>query len=462
VFKRFQKIHFVGIGGIGMSGIAELLLNLGYAVSGSDLKASPITERLSRLGARIFFSHAAANVDDAHVVVFSSAVDPQNPELVEARRLQRPVIPRAEMMAELMRMKYGIAVAGAHGKTTTASMVAAVLNEAKFDPTLIVGGRLNALGTNARLGQGEWMVVEADESDRSFLRIDPTIAVITNIDREHLDHYRDLDDIQTTFVAFANKVPFYGSVIACLDDPATRAILPRLERRVITYGQSESAAVRVTAVELDKFASAFEIRWKKESLGKFQLQCAGLHNVLNGTAAIALGMELDAPLEAIRRGLAEFRGTERRFEFKGEEGGITVLDDYGHHPTEIRATLTALRQCGFSRVVVAFQPHRYTRTKFLFDDFLHAFEEADVVVLTEIYAASEPPLEGISGQAFSEALRAASRASVHFVPRVDDVADFLMPQVRPGDVVLTLGAGNIWNAGVQLLAKLSFQKQKLT
>jgi UDP-N-acetylmuramate--alanine ligase len=462
VFKRFQKIHFVGIGGIGMSGIAELLLNLGYAVSGSDLKASPITERLSRLGARIFFSHAAANVDDAHVVVFSSAVDPQNPELVEARRLQRPVIPRAEMMAELMRMKYGIAVAGAHGKTTTASMVAAVLNEAKFDPTLIVGGKLNALGTNARLGQGEWMVVEADESDRSFLRIDPTIAVITNIDREHLDHYRDLDDIQTTFVAFANKVPFYGSVVACVDDPATRAILPRLERRVITYGQSESAAVRVTAVELDKFASAFEIRWKKESLGKFQLQCAGLHNVLNGTAAIALGMELDAPLEAIRRGLAEFRGTERRFEFKGEEGGITVLDDYGHHPTEIRATLTALRQCGFSRVVVAFQPHRYTRTKFLFDDFLHAFEEADVVVLTEIYAASEPPLEGISGQAFSEALREASRASVHFVPRVDDVADFLMPQVRSGDVVLTLGAGNIWNAGVQLLAKISLQKQKVT
>lgn len=458
MFKRFQKIHFVGIGGIGMSGIAELLLNLGYAVSGSDLKTSPTTERLSRLGAKVFLGHAASHVDDAHVVVFSSAVDPQNPELVEARRTQRPVIPRAEMLAELMRLKYGIAVAGAHGKTTTTSMVAAVLNEAEFDPTFIVGGRLNALGTNARLGQGEWMVVEADESDRSFLKIDPSIAVITNIDREHLDHYRDLDDIQAAFVSFANKVPFYGSVIACLDDPATRAILPRLERRVVTYGCSGNADLSVGSIELDKFSSSFEVHYKNDSLGRFQLRCPGLHNVLNATAAVAVGTELAAPLEAIRKGLADFRGTERRFEFKGEYKGITVLDDYGHHPTEIRATLSALRHCEFTRAIVVFQPHRYSRTKFLFNEFLHAFDEADEVVLTEIYAASEEPLKGISGRALADALKKGSKAKIHFVPRVEDIADYLAPQLRAGDVVLTMGAGNIGSVGVQLLEKLTEEK----
>jgi UDP-N-acetylmuramate--alanine ligase len=461
VFKRFQRIHFVGIGGIGMSGIAELLLNLGYAVSGSDLKLSPTTERLSQLGAKIYLGHDAAHVREAHVVVFSSAVDSQNPELAEARRRQQPVIPRAEMLAELMRLKYGIAVAGAHGKTTTTSLVASVLNEAKFDPTLIVGGRLNAFGINARLGGGEWMVVEADESDRSFLKIDPTIAVITNIDREHLDHYRDLADIQEAFVSFANKVPFYGSVIACVDDGPTRAILPRLERRVVTYGHSEAAELRVTAVRLRRFESDFEVQIKGRTLGKFQLRIPGLHNILNATAAVAVGLELNAPLGAIQQGLAEFRGTERRFELKGEHRGIVVIDDYGHHPAEITATLTTLRQCGFRRAFVVFQPHRYSRTKFLFDDFLHAFDEADEVVLTEIYPASELPIEGISGRSLATGIEQQSRAQIHFVPRMEDIAVFLLPRLRSGDVVLTLGAGNIGMAGDQLLNLLAGQEDRV-
>lgn len=459
MFKRYQRIHFVGIGGSGMSGIAELLLNLGYAVSGSDVKSSPVTERLATLGARIFIGHDGAHADGAHVVVFSSAVAPDNPELEAARRMQRPVIPRAEMLAELMRLKYGVAVAGAHGKTTTTSMIAAVLHEAQFDPTIIVGGRLNALGTNARLGQGEWIVVEADESDRSFLKVNPTVAVITNIDREHLDHYRDLEDIQAAFVAFANKVPFYGSVIACVDDPATRAILPRLERRVVTYGQAEDADLRLLRVKLKKSEANFAVQRQGTSLGEFRLLCAGLHNVLNATAAVAVGLELDVPLENIRKGLAEFRGTERRFEVKGKQGGVTVIDDYGHHPTEILATLAAFRQCGFERCIVVFQPHRYTRTKFLWDEFVHAFGEADEVVLTEIYAASEQPMEGISGAVLAERLTKVSRAPIHFVPAVQDVAAFLMPRLKPGDAVLTLGAGNVWTVGTELLRRLAAQQK---
>lgn len=460
MFKRYQKIHFVGIGGIGMSGIAELLLNLGYVVSGSDLKSSPITARLEHLGAKIFLGHAAAHVNDAQVVVFSSAVDSDNPELMEARRTQRPVIPRAEMLAELMRLKYGIAVAGAHGKTTTTSMIAAVLNEAGFDPTIIVGGRLNALGTNARLGQGEWMVVEADESDRSFLKIDPTVAVITNIDREHLDHYRDLADIQAAFISFANKVPFYGSVVACLDDEPTRAILPRLERRVVTYGVSTTSDLKVIDISMGAFESSFSILRKSESRGTFHLRCPGHHNILNASAAVAVGLELEAPLEAIQKGLADFRGTERRFEFKGKQDGVAVLDDYGHHPTEIRATLAALKQCGYRRSIVVFQPHRYSRTKFLFNEFVHAFDAADEVVLTEIYAASERPLEGVSGQILAEHLGRESKATIHFIPSVDAVADFLLPRVQPGDGVLTLGAGNVWKAGADLLERLTERQEK--
>jgi UDP-N-acetylmuramate--alanine ligase len=462
VYKRFQRIHFVGIGGIGMSGIAELLLNLGYAVSGSDLKLSPTTERLSRLGAKVYLGHEATHVHDAHVIVFSSAVDSQNPELVEARRRQQPVIPRAEMLAELMRLKYGIAVAGAHGKTTTTSMVATVLNEANFDPTLIVGGRLNAFGINARLGGGEWMVVEADESDRSFLKIDPTIAVITNIDREHLDHYRDLADIQEAFVSFANKVPFYGSVITCMDDGPARAILPRLDRRVVTYGCSEDADLQVSAVKLGRFESDFEVQINDRPLGRFHLQIPGLHNILNAAAAVAVGLELSAPLAAIQRGLADFRGTERRFELKGEHGGVVVIDDYGHHPTEISVTLTTLRQCGFRRTFVAFQPHRYSRTKFLFDDFLHAFDEADEVIMTEIYPASEAPIDGVSGRLLASRIEQESRARVHFVPRVEDVAAFLLPRLHSGDVVLTLGAGSIGMAGDQLLNLLAEQEEELS
>ncbi|MDD5542037.1 MAG: UDP-N-acetylmuramate--L-alanine ligase [Acidobacteriia bacterium] len=462
MFKHFKKIHFVGIGGIGMSGIAELLLNLGYEVSGSDLKASLITERLEKLGATVYIGHRKENIDDAHVVVFTSAVQPDNPELVEARGRNRPVIPRAEMLAELMRLKYGIAVAGAHGKTTTTSMVAAVLNEAGLDPTLIVGGCVNVLGTNARQGQGEWMVVEADESDRSFLKINPTIAVITNIDREHLDHYRDLEEIQAAFVSFANKVPFYGWVIACQDDPGVAAILPQLERRILTYGLSNAAQVRVTDVQLGKFETRFNILFQGESRTEFHLHTAGEHNALNAAAAIAVGLALDVPMEAIQKGLQEFRGTERRLEWKGERAGVTVIDDYGHHPTEIRATLAALKPCGYGRIIVVFQPHRFTRTQLLFDDFVSAFDGADAVVLTEIYAASEKPIAGVTASALVEKMTTQSRAEVHFASSFEAAIEFLIPRLRPGDVVLTLGAGNIGTLGVSLLEKLGLHEEAIT
>ena len=391
-FRNFQRIHLVGIGGSGMSGIAEVLLSSGYAVSGSDLKSSPTIERLRKLGAIIHERHKAENVHGAHVVVVSSAVPADNVEVVEAHRLKIPVIPRAEMLAELMRLKYGIAVAGAHGKTTTTSMVASVLAAAGLDPTFVVGGRVNHAGANARVGQGEYMVVEADESDRSFLLLAPVIAVVTTIDREHLDQYSSLEEIQETFLQFVNRVPFYGAVVLCLDEPNVQAILPRVKRPVITYGTSSQADLMIADVKLTGLSSEFSLKYRGEDLGVFRLPSPpGIHNVRNAAAAAAVGLVLNVPADLIREGLEHFSGVGRRFEIKGKFSGVTLIDDYGHHPAEIRATLEAARGCGYKRLLVLFQPHRYSRTRHLWDDFCRSFNQADVLVITDIYAAGEPP-----------------------------------------------------------------------
>jgi len=449
-----QHIHFVGIGGIGMSGIAEVLLNLGYTVSGSDLHRSPVTERLAKLGARISEGHRAENLGDAQVVVTSTAVPPDNSEVLEAHRRQLAVIPRAEMLAELMRLKYGIAVAGAHGKTTTTSMIASVLADARLDPTFVVGGRINQAGTNARLGKSEFIVVEADESDRSFLLLAPVIAVVTNIDREHLDHYRDLADIQEAFVTFLNKVPFYGACILCADDANTMAIAPRLHRRVTTYGTSVAADLVATDIKLKGWKSSFRVRAGDHDLGRFRLNLAGLHNVRNALATLAVGRELNVPLEKLRRGLGRFTGVGRRFEVKASAGGVTLIDDYGHHPAEIRATLEAARGCGFKRLVVFFQPHRYTRTKHSWEEFLRCFDLADVLVLTEIYPASEKPIEGVTGRALADAIAAAGHRQVEFHAEMAAAKEAVLGHLRAGDALMTLGAGSIWKAAEELAEKL--------
>lgn len=443
-FRNFQRIHLVGIGGSGMSGIAEVLLSSGYAVSGSDLKHSVVTERLRRLGAAIQEGHKAENVHGAHVVVTSSAVRPDNVEVVEAHRLKIPVIPRAEMLAELMRLKYGIAVAGAHGKTTTTSMVAAVLAAAGLDPTFVVGGRVNHAGANARLGQGEYMVVEADESDRSFLLLAPVIAVVTTIDREHLDQYRSLDDIHGAFLQFVNRVPFYGSVILCLDEPEVQAILPDVKRPVITYGTSSQADLVITGVNLKGLSSEFRLVYHGEDLGLFHLPSPpGIHNVRNAAAAAAVGLALNVPAELIRAGLEKFAGVGRRFEIRGTFSGVTLIDDYGHHPAEIRATLDAARGCDYKRLLVLFQPHRYTRTQHLWEEFCRAFNQADVLVVTEIYAAGESPIEGISGERLAAAISAAGHKNIVYTSTMQAGMEYMLREARPGDAVLTIGAGSI-------------------
>jgi UDP-N-acetylmuramate--alanine ligase len=446
-FRNFQRIHMVGIGGIGMSGIAEVLLTLGYAVSGSDLKASAVTERLRNLGAVIHEGHRAENVAGANVVVISSAVRQDNPEVAEAHRQQIPVIPRAEMLAELMRLKYGIAVAGAHGKTTTTSMVASVLAAAGLDPTFVVGGRVNQAGTTARLGRGEYMVVEADESDGSFLLLAPVVAVVTNIDREHLDHYSSLEEIQNVFVQFINRVPFYGAAVLCLDDPNVAAILPEVKRPVITYGTAEDADLRIRDVELRGLESGFRLTYRGEELGRFQLPSPpGVHNVRNAAAAVAVALYLNLPVERIHDGLESFTGVGRRFEIKAAVNGVTLVDDYGHHPAEIRATLEAAAGCGFQRLLVFFQPHRYTRTEQLWDEFCRAFSRADVLVLTDIYAASETPIPGITGERLAEAVRAAGHPRVVFRASMQEGIEFLLGEARPGDAILTMGAGSVGRA----------------
>jgi len=454
-FRNFQRIHLVGIGGSGMSGIAEVLLSTGYAVSGSDLKASPVTDRLRKLGAIFQEGHQAENVQGAHVVVISSAVGQDNVEVAEAHRLKIPVIPRAEMLAELMRLKYGIAVAGAHGKTTTTSLIAAVLAAAGLDPTFVVGGRVNHAGSNAGVGQGEYMVVEADESDRSFLLLAPVIAVITTIDREHLDQYTSLEEIQDVFLQFANHVPFYGDVILCIDEPNVQAILSRVKRPVITYGTSSQADLIISDVKLNGLSSEFRLKYRGDDLGMFHLPSPpGIHNVRNAAAAAAVALALNVPADLIRAGLAKFAGVGRRFEIKGEFAGVTLIDDYGHHPAEIRATLEAARGCGYKRLLVLFQPHRYSRTQFLWEDFCRSFNQADVLVLAEIYGAGEKPIPGITGEKLAEAISLAGHKTVVFTSTMQSGLEFMLREARPGDAVLTIGAGSVGRTLDQLAVLL--------
>jgi UDP-N-acetylmuramate--alanine ligase len=443
-FRSFQRVHLVGIGGSGMSGIAEVLLSIGYAVSGSDLRSSAVVERLRKLGATVHEGHGAENVQGAHVVVVSSAVSPDNVEVVEAQRLKIPVIPRAEMLAELMRLKFGIAVAGAHGKTTTTSMVASVLGAAGLDPTFVVGGRVNHAGSNARVGQSEYMVVEADESDRSFLLLAPVVAVVTTIDREHLDHYKSLEEIQDAFLQFVNRVPFYGEVVLCVDEPNVQAILPRVRRPVITYGTSSQADLQISDVQLQGLSSEFRLRYRGEDLGVFHLPAPpGIHNVRNAAAAAAVALALNVPAELIRSGFAHFAGVGRRFEIKGCYNGVALIDDYGHHPAEIRATLEAARGCGYKRLLVLFQPHRYTRTEQLWDDFCHSFNQADILVLTDIYAAGEAPIDGVTAERLATDISSAGHKNVVYSSTLQGGIEFMLREAGPGDAVLTIGAGSV-------------------
>jgi len=452
MYGKIDKIHFVGIGGIGMSGIAEVLLNLGYKVSGSDLRGSDITERLAGLGAAISVGHSAENLKDVDVVVISSAVHDDNPEVIEAKRVHVPVIPRAEMLAELMRMKYGIAIAGTHGKTTTTSMAAAILGRAGIDPTVVIGGKLNAIGTNAQIGQGKFLLAEADESDGSFLLLSPTIAVVTNIDADHLDHYSGIEEIKDTFVEFINKVPFYGLAVLCLDDKNIREILPRVKKRYMTYGLSVQADIRATHIKHDGFLTSFVAHFKGYRLGEISFPMPGPHNVLNAMACIAVALELDVPFTAIQEGFATFSGVGRRFTVKGEPHGIMVVDDYGHHPAEIKATLAAARQ-GWPerRIVAAFQPHRYSRTHELFKDFVTAFYDADVLILTDVYAAGEQPIEGATAERLAAEIHRHGQKDVTWIADRELIPEHLAGIVREGDIVITLGAGNIWQQGETLV-----------
>ena len=459
MFAKIQRIHFVGIGGIGMSGIAEVLLNLGYQISGSDLRHSAVTQRLVALGAVIFEGHAAANIAGADVLVTSSAISVDNPEVAEARRLHVPVIQRAEMLAELMRLKYGIAVAGMHGKTTTTSMVAAVLAAGGLDPTVVVGGRVDAMGSNARLGKSQYLVAEADESDRSFLKLSPILSVVTNIDREHMDCYRDMRDVRRTFLEFMERVPFYGMVVACNDDAVLQRLLPRVHRRVTTYGTSPGSDFLINMGASQGAGEhspliRFQVTYKDKDLGEFTLHVPGKHNVLNATAAIAVGVALDIPAEQIRSGLDSFRGVDRRFQLKGKAAGVTVIDDYGHHPTEIRATLAAARQCGFRRVHVIFQPHRFTRTRDLMDEFAAAFADADTLCVLDIYPASEKPIEGITAEALAARISGAGKRAVAYAASFSDAVASVAGLAQPGDMVLTLGAGSVSQLGPMLLKEL--------
>ncbi len=462
MFAKIQQIHFVGIGGIGMSGIAEVLLNLGYQVSGSDLKSSAVTQRLAGLGATVFEGHRAENISGAEVVVTSSAIASENPEVVEAHNLHVPVIQRAEMLAELMRLKYGIAIAGMHGKTTTTSMVAAVLAGAGLDPTVVVGGRIDAMGSNARLGKSQYLVAEADESDRSFLKLSPILSVVTNIDREHMDCYRNMGDVKRTFLEFMDRVPFYGVVVVCNDDPVLRRLLPQAQRRTLTYGTRRGSDFWIKLRENGAKTrpgdaqplSRFQVSYRKKDLGEFRLHVPGVHNILNATAAIAVGVGLDIYVEDIRTGLEQFRGVDRRFQLRGRAAGVSVIDDYGHHPTEIKATLAAARQCGFRKVHVVFQPHRYTRTRDLIDDFTSAFSDADSLLVLDIYAASEAPLEGISGEALARAIRDKGGLQAEYAGSFSDAVAAVAVGAEEGDMILTLGAGTVSQVGPMILEKL--------
>ncbi len=452
MFAKAQRVHFIGIGGIGMSGIAEIVLNLGYAVSGSDLRRTAITSRLESLGVVLYEGHAAANVVGAGVVVVSSAIDERNPEVAEARVRKIPVIQRAEMLAELMRLKYGIAVAGMHGKTTTTSMIASVLAAGGLDPTVVVGGRVNALGSNARLGKSHYLVAEADESDRSFLKLAPILSVVTNLDREHMDCYRDMADIEEAFVEFMNRVPFYGANVVCADDPLLARAVPRVRRRVFSYGVSLDADYIVRSLPADGEArSRFEIANEQVILGPFELQVPGHHNVLNAAAAVAIAAQLDLPAKAIIEGLRSFRGVERRFELRGKVNDVTVVDDYGHHPTEICATLRAARECGYRNIHVLFQPHRYTRTRDVMDAFGPCFDEASSVEVLDIYPASEQPIPGIDTPAL---VRRMGRGHVRYAPDAEQAIQGILDRAAPGDLILTLGAGNVFQLAPLIVERL--------
>ena len=512
MFAKIQRIHFVGIGGIGMSGIAEIMLNLGYKVSGSDLRRSAVTDRLKTLGATVFEAHAAENVATAEVVVTSSAVSSDNAEVSEALRLHIPVIPRAEMLAELMRLKYGIAIAGMHGKTTTTSMVAAVLAAGGLDPTVVVGGRVDAMGSNARLGRSQYLVAEADESDRSFLKLSPILAVITNIDREHMDCYRNMQDVKRAFLDFVDRVPFYGMIVACNDDPILRRLFPKIRRRMVSYGTRKGSDFVITLskelwsagrprpaetgvsgsaragtpvpapnrererhdfnrAERQSFrpgalapegssaqpplVNSFSVKFQSKDLGEFSLRVPGLHNVLNATAAIAVGVGLDIPVANIREALENFRGVDRRFQIRGEAGGITVIDDYGHHPTEIRATLAAARQCGYRKIHVIFQPHRYTRTRDLMDEFATAFADADSLIVLDIYAASEQPIEGITGEVLASRIAQEGNREIEYASSFEDAVASAAAKADAGDMILTLGAGSVSQLGPMVLEQLN-------
>jgi len=453
MYQKKYHIHFVGIGGIGMSGIAELLLNLGYRVSGSDIALSDITRRLEKLGGKIYSGHAAANLKDVDVVVTSSAIDPANPEVALALEKAIPVIPRAEMLAELMRLKYSIAVAGAHGKTSTTSLVAAILDQGKLDPTVVIGGKLKSIGVNAVLGQGDYIVAEADESDGSFLKFSPAIAVVTNIDKEHLDFYRDLEDIKSVFLDFIHRIPFYGLAVLCLDNEAVQDIIPRIKNRYTTYGLSSQADLQAKNVRYDELQSCFDLYHYGRDLGEICLNMPGIHNIYNSMAAIAVGLELGIRFATIKRALETVQGVQRRLEIKGEIKGATVIDDYGHHPTEIKTTLQALKECWPDRrKVVVFQPHRYTRTQALFDEFTRAFYQSDVLLVMPIYAASEKPIAGIDAAVLCEGIKAHGHKDVHCVSGPEEAVQRLQTLLAPEDVLLTLGAGDVWKIGEQVLA----------
>jgi UDP-N-acetylmuramate--alanine ligase len=454
MFKRIKHVHFVGIGGIGMSGIAEVLLNLGYKVTGSDIRATAITDRLEQLGATIYPRHAADNVRGAHVVVVSSAVHTDNVEIIEAQRRKIPVIARAEMLAELARLKYAITVAGTHGKTTTTSMIATVLDRAGYDPTVVVGGLLNTIGSNARLGKGDYIVLEADESDRSFLMLSPTIAVVTNIEADHLDHYRDLEDIQTTFLSFINKVPFYGAAILCIDDGAVQSLIPRIQRRIVTYGTAATADVCVTDAQFQDLGSACTLRFNGGTTQQLKLNVPGMHNVLNATAAFAAARDMGVESNVIAGALEDFRGVDRRFQIKSRDG-VTVIDDYAHHPTEIRATLGAAKSGNFRRIFAVFQPHRYTRTFHLFDDFARAFNLADVVLILDIYPAGENPIQGITTPALIEKLKSFGHKNAIHAPTFEMIESYITANAKPGDAVLVMGAGNVTKLSDTLSQRLS-------
>jgi len=455
MFLKKYHIHFVGIGGIGMSGIAELLLNLGYKVSGSDISSSDITRRLERLGGIIFKSHSEEQIHGADVVVTSSAVGPKNPEVVAAGRASIPVIPRAEMLAELMRLKYSVAIAGAHGKTSTTSIVASVLAKGGLDPTVVIGGKLKSIDSNALLGEGDFIVAEADESDGSFLKMSPTIAVVTNIDREHLDYYKGLNHIQEVFLSFIEKIPFYGLAVLCLDNEPIQEIIPNIQKRFTTYGMSIQADFRAKDVVFEGLKSRFKVYHLGTLLGEIVLNLPGIHNVYNSLASIAVGTELDIPFDVIKLALQTAEGVQRRMEIKGEKKGITVVDDYGHHPTEIKTTLEAARECWpDKRIVVVFQPHRYTRTQALFEDFTRAFYESDLLIVLPIYAAGEEKIAGVEGFALFEEIQRHGHKDVIYAESLEAAVSHLKEVLTLNDIMLTLGAGDVWKVGEMLLKEL--------